>query len=358
MISESLRDAYGYTRPEIDQALSNLLDAGILRATDDGRGIDGVDGMYYPMMVTLELCDACNFSCPFCYKEKGPRATYLPKETAFKVIDSLCAGTKRLELIGGEPTMHPDFDEIVGYANSRGMSVYLVTNGSRLSKLDAATMDGIASVQVSLYGLSAEEYEDNTGRDCFDSVMSGLGRLNDEGRNYTVSFTLSGPVDLDRLFSFLEDNSLKRVRFGFTFQTERSEEMPEETLQTLSYRILEASAAHPGIEVVTAPPEKESGVAGFSRETYFRTASGSPSCDAFAVKLCISEEGRIKPCTSLPNEYSVPLDRMDAVIREGWVPGRELFDGNPTIIDHGCSILKRIIIDEGRTDEARGGDHS
>jgi MoaA/NifB/PqqE/SkfB family radical SAM enzyme len=88
----------------------------------------------------LDLTSACNFSCPFCVDSKLINAgKNLTLEEVKKTIDTLHShGLLSVILIGGgEPTLHKNFGEIVRYVKSKRLQIGIVTNGSRLEKIDA-----------------------------------------------------------------------------------------------------------------------------------------------------------------------------------------------------------------------------
>ena len=95
--------------------------------------------VFSPISINLDLTSACNFSCPFCVDSKlinaGKSLTF---EEVKKTIDTLHShGLLSVILIGGgEPTLHKDFGEIVRYIKSKRLQVGIVTNGSRLEKIE------------------------------------------------------------------------------------------------------------------------------------------------------------------------------------------------------------------------------
>src|SRR5512135_3655573 len=96
--------------------------------------------VYSPISINLDLTSACNFSCPFCVDSKLINAgKSLTLTEAKRTIDVLHShGLLSVILIGGgEPTLHGDFGEIVRYIKSKKLQVGIVTNGSRLEKIDA-----------------------------------------------------------------------------------------------------------------------------------------------------------------------------------------------------------------------------
>jgi len=96
--------------------------------------------VFSPISINLDLTSACNFSCPFCVDSKLINAgKSLTSEEVKKTIDTLHShGLLSVILIGGgEPTLHKDFGEIVRYIKSKKLQIGIVTNGSRLEKIEA-----------------------------------------------------------------------------------------------------------------------------------------------------------------------------------------------------------------------------
>jgi MoaA/NifB/PqqE/SkfB family radical SAM enzyme len=93
---------------------------------------------YGPVSVNLDLTSACNFACPHCV-DSGIINTgdQLDLTTVCDTVDTLRAqGLLSVILIGGgEPTLHRDFEAVVGHIKSKGIQLGIVTNGSRLSRV-------------------------------------------------------------------------------------------------------------------------------------------------------------------------------------------------------------------------------
>jgi MoaA/NifB/PqqE/SkfB family radical SAM enzyme len=95
--------------------------------------------VFSPISINLDLTSACNFSCPFCVDSKLINAgKSLTLEEVKKTIETLHShGLLSVILIGGgEPTLHRDFEEIVRYIKSKRLQIGIVTNGSRLEKIE------------------------------------------------------------------------------------------------------------------------------------------------------------------------------------------------------------------------------
>jgi MoaA/NifB/PqqE/SkfB family radical SAM enzyme len=96
--------------------------------------------MFSPTSINLDLTSACNFSCPFCVDSKLTNAgKSLTVAEVKETVDTLHShGLLSVILIGGgEPTLHHDFGEIVRYIKRKKLQIGIVTNGSRLEKIEA-----------------------------------------------------------------------------------------------------------------------------------------------------------------------------------------------------------------------------
>ncbi len=78
---------------------------------------------YGPVSVNLDLTSACNFACPHCV-DSGIINTgqQLDLKTVCDTVDTLRSqGLLSVILIGGgEPTLHRDFEAVVGHIKSSG----------------------------------------------------------------------------------------------------------------------------------------------------------------------------------------------------------------------------------------------
>jgi len=72
----------------------------------------------------------CNLGCDFCFtRELAPLPDVEPKDFE-RLLDRLrAAGVETLDLLGGEPTLHPRLEELVAAIAARRMSTTLSTNG-------------------------------------------------------------------------------------------------------------------------------------------------------------------------------------------------------------------------------------
>ncbi len=86
--------------------------------------------------IHIELTNVCDFNCRFCPKSQMTRSYgYMEKALAERLISEigeqhLCE--KITFHVMGEPTLHPDFFDILDYAQGKHVNVGLTTNGGGL----------------------------------------------------------------------------------------------------------------------------------------------------------------------------------------------------------------------------------
>ena len=90
-----------------------------------------------PVHLQLIPTNDCNLHCDFCSCSDADRTKQLTLDQMMQVIDvSSERGTKAITITGGgEPLMHPGLNEVIWYANKRGIQVGLTTNGVLLNRL-------------------------------------------------------------------------------------------------------------------------------------------------------------------------------------------------------------------------------
>lgn len=84
-----------------------------------------------PAFLELEITRNCNEFCDHCYADSGPRQGHgaMTSGDWLRVIDQAAAsGVRDVQLIGGEPTQHPDFALIMRHALNAGLGVEVYTN--------------------------------------------------------------------------------------------------------------------------------------------------------------------------------------------------------------------------------------
>ncbi|QYJ02622.1 mycofactocin radical SAM maturase [Nocardioides panacisoli] len=142
-------------------------------------------GLDAPICLTWELTYACNLECAHCLSSSGRRdPDELSTEQCKAVIDEL----QRMQVFyvnigGGEPTIRPDFWELLEYAVDHQVGVKFSTNGARITPERAAFLAATdyVDVQVSLDGATAEVNDYVRGPGSYEMALRALENLQQAG---------------------------------------------------------------------------------------------------------------------------------------------------------------------------------
>ncbi|MDK1472255.1 radical SAM protein [Streptomyces sp. 549] len=116
----------------------------------------------------LEITGRCQLTCTHCLSESSPQATHgamTPADWRGVIIDAAALGVCSVQLIGGEPTVHPHWREFAELALSLGMGVEVYSNLFHVAPgwWDLLTREGL-TLATSYYSDEPEEHDRITGR--------------------------------------------------------------------------------------------------------------------------------------------------------------------------------------------------
>ncbi len=138
-------------------------------------------GLNSPICLTWELTYACNLACVHCLSSSGRRD---PRELSTAEAKGVVDELQRMQVFyvnigGGEPTVRPDFWELLDYAIDHNVGVKFSTNGIKLDPARAAQLarTDYVDVQISLDGATAEVNDHVRGPGSYDTAMRALENL-------------------------------------------------------------------------------------------------------------------------------------------------------------------------------------
>src|SRR5246500_539104 len=191
-------------------------------ATSPGKLTDLFQlGLDAPICLTWELTYACNLSCVHCLSSSGRRdPRELTTDECKAVIDTL----ERMQVFyvnigGGEPTVRPDFWELVDYATAHHVGVKFSTNGVRLDAAAAARLaaSDYVDVQISLDGATREVNDAVRGPGSFAMAIRALENLADAGFKDAKISVVVTRHNVDQLDEF----AALAARYGATLRITR-----------------------------------------------------------------------------------------------------------------------------------------
>ena len=168
-------------------------------------------------ILNIRLGHECNHQCKFC-TVYGTNEPTLSTEEVKELISSTDAYT--IVFTGGEPTIRPDFIELVKFADSLGKNVEVQTNLSNITDeiLETFKSVKITHIMASLHSHKREIHKYLTGVDDFDKVLNNLKKLVDAGFFVAISHVINEKNyrDLLDFVKFILRN-VGKVKFYFSF---------------------------------------------------------------------------------------------------------------------------------------------
>jgi mycofactocin radical SAM maturase len=138
-------------------------------------------GLDAPICLTWEITYGCNLACIHCLSSSGRRdPRELSTAEAKAVIDELHdLQVFYVNIGGGEPTIRPDFYELVDYSVAQGVGVKFSTNGSTITPARAQRLAGsdYVDVQISIDGADEATNDAVRGPGSFRSARRAMDAL-------------------------------------------------------------------------------------------------------------------------------------------------------------------------------------
>lgn len=253
-----------------------------------------------PQVVSLELTGQCNFHCRYCYQNASSRGSGFmpgPIEILEYFHERNVVG---VELTGGEPLLHPRFNEIVAFVMMNFELLGLITNGSLLREYHLERIAAgpcMSAVQVCLDGHTPAMVEATTGVEgSFEMEVNAIRRVKDFGIVLRVGMVVDAPEKIDAIEptlllardlgadSFIAHPS---IDFGRGVQTVKAFSLDDQL--RLNERMRDFQSRYAGF---------------FAREMEF---SGSDfasmyNCGGGHRAMTVDWQGRVKPCPMIPAE--------------------------------------------------------
>lgn len=171
----------GLCSPVFSPAISNFMEK-------ERHDINSIETQPYNKLdfIWLEITQKCNMSCLHCYSNSDPqKPLYEEMQTQDwnQILEEASAlGCRKVQFIGGEPTMHPDLGSLIEY--SRMLDFYVIevfTNGVlQDDNLKEVFIHNKVNLAFSVYGPLAEVHDDITQhkgsfKKTIDSIKWALG---------------------------------------------------------------------------------------------------------------------------------------------------------------------------------------
>jgi uncharacterized radical SAM superfamily Fe-S cluster-containing enzyme len=177
-------------------------------------------------LALIEIVDSCNLACPTCFADSpigaaGGRLKFHPLEELKQRIGGVLARKGRIEILqlsGGEPTLHPQFFELLDWIKAEpGIDYCLLnTNGVRLMKdagfrvqLGERARQGNFQLYLQYDGPREEAQQLLRGTDLRELKEAAMRFCEAESIPFTLAMTVI-PENVEQLWATVESG----LRFG------------------------------------------------------------------------------------------------------------------------------------------------
>jgi uncharacterized radical SAM superfamily Fe-S cluster-containing enzyme len=194
---------------------TDLAPAGTLGRNADGRG-QGPFETLSTCLALIEIVNSCNLACPTCYANSPVgHVDAVPLAELQARIDGVIARKGPIEILqlsGGEPTLHPQFFELLDWAQAHPKIDYVLinTNGVRIAN-DAAFAQRLAvcaarrrlQVYLQFDGVHLQGQEFLRGGDLRATRVKAIERCGQINLPITLAMTVT-PQNIDGLWDAIE----------------------------------------------------------------------------------------------------------------------------------------------------------
>jgi len=239
------------------------------------------DHEQHSCLTIIEITDRCNLTCPTCYAGSSP--TYGRHRTLQEVkqmLDTIVHNEKEPDVVqisGGEPTLHPQFFDILDYAKSLPIKHLMVnTNGiSIANNFDFAKRLSSYAPDFEIY-LQFDSFEDKVLTQMRGATLNkvrekALAHLNELNLSTTLVVTLQKGLNDHEIGSIIEFGLKQTCVRGVTFQPTQiagrlehfNHEKDRITLTEVRRKILEQSPIFTSNDLIPVPCNPDALVMGY-----------------------------------------------------------------------------------------------
>jgi len=175
----------------------------------------------------VEITGNCNLTCPMCFASSAPGGKHLSVAECKAAIDRLVEVEGRpevMQLSGGEPTIHPNFLEILEYAVEQPIDyININTNGVRFAH-DDELLQAVAKhrdrveIYFQLDGFSDDVSKELRGESLTEIKLKAIEKIGAAGLHMTLAATLQGGVNEAEIGPLVEFGLARRWITGINFQ--------------------------------------------------------------------------------------------------------------------------------------------
>jgi len=168
----------------------------------------------HTVLGNIDLTNRCNLTCPICFANANVSGrVYEPSKN--EVMEMLRLYRKEqpvagrvVQFSGGEPTIHPDFLEILRGATDLGFThIQIASNGIKLADPDftmRAAEAGLHTVYLQFDGVDDRVYKQMRGRELLETKLKAVEAVRKAGIRIVYVPTIAGGINEDQVGKILQ----------------------------------------------------------------------------------------------------------------------------------------------------------
>ena len=239
------------------------------------------DHEQHSCLTVVEITDRCNLSCPTCYAGSSPTyGRHRTLEEVKEMLNAIVINEKEPDVVqisGGEPTLHPQFFEILDYAKTLPIKhIMLNTNGIEIAKdVEFAKRLATYAPDFEIY-LQFDSFKEPAllclrGASLTKIREKALEHLNALNLSTTLVVTLQKGLNDDEIGAIIDFALQQKCVRGVTFQptqiagrlTNFNPETDRITLTEVRRKILEQAPIFTSDDLIPVPCNPDALVMGY-----------------------------------------------------------------------------------------------
>ena len=182
------------------------------------------------------LTNDCNLKCRHCYinpkfQQNSKSCDFLPTDLFEKIINqAIPLGLKGIKLTGGEPLLHPEFEQLVDFTQQSNLSLTVESNGCLMTPPLANKIARSIRpfISISLDSTNVETHEWLRGvKGSFEAAVQGIRYCTEAGipTQIIMSLVQRNKNHIDDMIRWAERMGCESVKFNIVQPTERGKKI-------------------------------------------------------------------------------------------------------------------------------------
>lgn len=287
-----------------------------------------------PLQVSIRITDHCNLNCLHCSR-KANDLNQVTMKNWKGVIDALKQShVLQIILTGGEPTIHPEFSEIVSYIKKNGFMLTILSNGLQYSKkliehLNETLNPHTDRLSISLDGIG-ETYDKIRCGSHFDELDEFLKKASTLNLILQANMVISdyNYTDMFPVYKYCAELKIPYLRYLPLFEHKKTELSTsgyyatiKEFCRILNYHNKTTSS----LKIISDPVRNiypfSSNIIKYYPDLKSIFPTGKGVCPATITSCEISPDGFIYPCSYFDSPQFYAGNIYDKPLNEIWKYG-------------------------------------